>query len=515
MKKLFTLLALFVSVFALFLTGNINKKAEAAGAQQWSVIGKTNSSNWDKDFNFTWDATDNRYELIIALAANDEFKMRLPNWSGEIGAGGSLFNTTYFGTGSNGSNIKVIKAGTYLLWIKDDNVQSYGDKSYGWGVEQCFTVTSYKKDGSVLKTETVAKNHKYVTLFHEEEGYSLEGWYTNANLTTKFAENTAITSNTKLYPKYVVSNDYQVYLKDASNVFGSTVYAYLYRENGSQDVAWPGTKITKNQDGFYVVSVDASKSYTSIIFSGSSKQTVDLTLKGVQDKDTYVLGQKNSNGKYEATLENTSVRNNLKELLTQFYNDGTYKKETAINLTEAASNELLINGGWHAKANELERTTYYDVDSLWMSRGPESDGKGYSFYGSAANNGGVTNAYAAVAGEKPADAKVVLSGEGKNSMNEYYSGLEDILATVEEWTKSGDVYTTANKDVLELFKAFVAPCYLGFNTTTGNYITFTSATIQKVNGQLVLQLHATGDSAKIVNGTTVFAQATISTWKNN
>ena len=164
-----------------------------------------------------------------------------------------------------------------------------------------------------------------------------------------------------------------------------------------------------------------------------------------------------------------------------------YTKQTQIFLNDEAIDELLKYGGFHAGVSILERTTYYKGSELWMSR---EDGK-YSYYGTAEGNTGVTYALVDTPLVTPLNANVVLSGEGKNSMQEYYVGLEDIIAKNEHnWTVENGVYTSKNDEVIEWFKAFTAPCYLGFTTEeTTNYISLNKVTISvDSNNNLILRL---------------------------
>ena len=57
----------------------------------------------------------------------------------------------------------------------------------------------------------------------------------------------------------------------------------------------------------------------------------------------------------------------LNALITKYYNEGVYTKNTSINVTEAARNEITENGGFHNSANSLIRTTYFDGNELWMT----------------------------------------------------------------------------------------------------------------------------------------------------
>ena len=199
----------------------------------------------------------------------------------------------------------------------------------------------------------------------------------------------------------------------------------------------------------------------------------------------------------------------LNEMIARYVDHtATYTKQTQIFLNDEAKRDLEENGGFHAGVSTLERTTYYKGSELWMSR---EDGK-YSYYGTLEGNTGVTYATADTPLVTPVDSKVVLSGEGKNSMQEYYVGLEDIVAKdSHNWTYADGVYTTTNEEVIEWFKAFTAPCYLGFTTEeVKNYITLDKATIScDVNYNLVLNLYATQDYGKFTSEGGLFSQAVI------
>ena len=212
------------------------------------------------------------------------------------------------------------------------------------------------------------------------------------------------------------------------------------------------------------------------------------------------------------TVDALSNTDALNELLAKYVDEtATYTKETKIYLNDDACHELLVNGGFHANVSTLERTTYYKGDALWMSRGKGE----YSYYGTAYNEGtpvGVTNATATTPLVHPENAPVVLSGEGKNSMQEYYIGLEDIIAKEgHNWTLDNDVYSTTDSEVIEWFKNFTAPCYLGFtNEDTSNYIALNKATIHRDNSyNLVLNLYATTDTDKFTSVGGLFSSATI------
>ena len=144
-------------------------KVEAANVdnskEKWSAIGTISGSSWNKDFPLTYDSVDDRYELEIALTAGNEFKIRLNNaWATSIGYGGNTGAGISTYLSKSGENFKVTTTGNYVLWVKDDNVKNYGDKSYGFGIDKAaevvyHTVTHYNSDGSVLETDSkVLKN---------------------------------------------------------------------------------------------------------------------------------------------------------------------------------------------------------------------------------------------------------------------------------------------------------------------------------------------------------------------
>ena len=497
MKKLFTLLALFVSVFTLVLVAK-TKNVEAANTdnsnEKWYAIGTINGTSWNTDFELKYDATDDRYELEIALTAGNEFKIRKDKaWTTSIGYGGNTGAGISTYLSNSGGNFKVKTTGNYILWVKDDNVRNYGDKSYGFGIDKAaevvyYTVKHFDKDGAELKSEQVIAKSAYQPAFAEVEGYRLEGWYKDANLTTKMEKGAEVTGNLTLYPKYVPAEDYVIYVKDDSKLLGGAVYAYMYSDkfDGHYDAAWPGTALTKDGDRGYKVVIKGSKSFDTIIFNVGN----DLTV--ASNGDTFIIAQSGSN--ITATVEKTGAKYAFEDLLNGYYNDGVYTKETVINLTEEATQELKEEGYWHAGVSLLERTTYYNVNELWMTNHKD----GYSYYGTKGND--MTHAY--VSSLEETSDTVVVTGK---TMTQYYVGLEDIVETFDVWTLTNGVYTTADAEVLEMFKAFAAPCYAGANS---NYVTLTSASIRVVDGNLVLQLHASSNTGALTAGD-VFAQATI------
>ena len=90
-----------------------------------------------------------------------------------------------------------------------------------------------------------------------------------------------------------------------------------------------------------------------------------------------------------------------------------------------------------------------------------------------------------------------------------------MLFRSQEWSVSNGIYSSSNANVLKAFKLFVAPMWIGAE----HYVSLAKATIQEVDGQLVMKLWAGSDNVglfpdgyavKDSNGNYLFAQAIIS-----
>lgn len=216
--------------------------------------------------------------------------------------------------------------------------------------------------------------------------------------------------------------------------------------------------------------------------------------------------------KAEAAVDNV---NNLNGIFEKYYNEGVYTKETKIYLSESAQTDILnYKDLFHAGATSLERTTYYSGDALWMSRGKEAEGVKYSYYGTAYEAGlpvGVTNATADIALVAPEDAKVVLSGEGKESMEAYYVTMNDMVATeAQAWSVEGNVYKSSDLDLIDAFRNFTAPCFLALNENTKDFFQWSHVTLEEKAGKLYLSLYMDETSEGYVTGENyLFSQAVV------
>ena len=224
----------------------------------------------------------------------------------------------------------------------------------------------------------------------------------------------------------------------------------------------------------------------------------------------------------ELTEANIDV---LQTLFQSYYNDGVYVKDTVINVNDDVKDEIQY---FHANVNDLERTTYYNGNELWFSTG--------SGYGT---NGENLTHFIVEDGVK--SSETVLSN--LPGMEAYYCTLNDfVLGThtsahngkvsedSEEYktldlTKGWQVSSTGiysctnedNPDVIDAFRLFTAPLWLGKTAENANYITYTKATVEEVESSLVMKLwiSLTDAQGKLVqtaetDGTNcVFSQAVI------
>ena len=184
--------------------------------------------------------------------------------------------------------------------------------------------------------------------------------------------------------------------------------------------------------------------------------------------------------------------NELQALFNSFYNDGVYVKDTTIYVNDAVKDELSY---FHAEVNDLERTTYYNGNELWFSTG-----SGYGTQGESLTHFNVKD------GVK--ESETVLSEYP--AMEAYYCTLNDFVVGVHNsnhsnnvdlnleqgWTVKEGVYSSSNYDVLDAFRLFTAPLWLGKTKDNENYIVYTKATVEVVGSSLVMKLWISSLDAK-------------------
>lgn len=156
-------------------------------------------------------------------------------------------------------------------------------------------VTYMLPDGITIIGEDyyTAPKEEYRPIFVEKEGFKLDGWYTDTNLTSKFESGVATLDENglTLYAKYVEVDDFYLYI-DAREVINGTgiaqwtpTHVYLWSDYfvSHNNGAWPGdddaNTVVNLGNGMYQIKIDASKSYDHLIINdGINKKTEDIEL---------------------------------------------------------------------------------------------------------------------------------------------------------------------------------------------------------------------------------------------
>jgi len=237
---------------------------------------------------------------------------------------------------------------------------------------------------------------------------------------------------------------------------------------------------------------------------GQSTKDIGLTATG----GTYTFAYTPTTKKLTITHVPADTTNeDVCNLLTSYYNEGTYTRNTTINLNTEALDDISTH--FHGSV-VLERTTYFKPGELWMTRGENSTT--YSYYGTSGKN--MTTGTATEVGIAPEKLGIVTNdhkdwdpnGKDENGMEGFYITLKDIMekASTVEWTYSNGVYSTAG--LTEEFLAFTAPCLLD----TQHYVQYTGVEVEEVGETLVLRLLASEtNSGALSVETNVLSQAVI------
>ena len=222
-----------------------------------------------------------------------------------------------------------------------------------------------------------------------------------------------------------------------------------------------------------------------------------------------------------ANDELLSIEQQINELINTFYNNGTYIKKSNIFLSSQALEEVRMLNGFHG-SDILNRTTYYTEEALWMSK----ENNTYSYYGTD-EDGNLTYGTSDEPFVDPSNITVAALYEQRESnpnwkdkslkgMEGYYYTLKDVIVNSSHNFEVVDgVFTSSNEEVIEWFKAIVAPCYIGFTPTTYNYITLDKVEIEQVGNNLKLRLYAVTNEGMLTNNDNIFAEATFSRFDRN
>ena len=212
-------------------------------------------------------------------------------------------------------------------------------------------------------------------------------------------------------------------------------------------------------------------------------------------------------------------------LMNKYYYGKEYKKDTEIFLDMEKVEEEL-SSYFHAKVSDLIKTTYYKEDELWLSTDDGYSGYGTTYVGDVVH---LTQFKVSLDFVKGKESKTGILG----GMEGYYLTLHDFvegshlsshvdhkLELSTGWSYQDGYYITDNSDILDGFRLFTAPLWIGKTKENANYLTYTYATICEENDQLVMKLWLSSlDEGKlqetetlVVNGEThhLFSKAVVS-----
>lgn len=193
----------------------------------------------------------------------------------------------------------------------------------------------------------------------------------------------------------------------------------------------------------------------------------------------------------------SEANNSVVDLFEEYYNNGVYSKDTVIYFNEATQKEVVKY--FHAQHVSCRRTTYYSGDKLWFSYGSGYGSKEGKLTHFEMVDGKETNEY--VISNLPAMEEYYLTlndfVEGKH-ISAHTNNVEINLA--DGWTYENGVYTSESKDVLDGYRLFVAPTWIGLTDANKNYADFTKATVEEVGQTLVMKLwvHYETEKGKLV-----------------
>lgn len=246
----------------------------------------------------------------------------------------------------------------------------------------------------------------------------------------------------------------------------------------------PMTKITltfSSGEGSNDITTNVGK-YSDNTWTGESEE-VTFTIGGTSGHrriKAIEISYSSSNTEIEPEVPTPEVNyyNDVKTLLNDYYNNGTYTRETKINLTQETSLEL--KEYFHANVTILERTTYFNKEGLWLSR----DDDKYSYYGTL--NGNMTNNTVSEIGET--SSKICVSN---TTMEDYYTTLLDIKDNNKVlWTKENKIFKSTDSNIIQQFLDFTAPCFLGLDETHKNYFQLSHVEVEDKIDYLELRLVA-------------------------
>lgn len=319
----------------------------------------------------------------------------------------------------------------------------------------------------------------------------------------------SVTAGTNTGKYYTNDNSWRLYANETAKLtvsvgesctLSSISLTYSVKDNGK--ISLNNTALTSGKS----VSVSGSSVQFAVGSTSGSKGKVFITGISVSYTKTVL----------DAPVGEVANVAEINTLIGNYYAEGYYIKDTTINLTSDAVNELLTyDNGFHNDASDLVRTTYFTPQDLWMTN---NDGVN-SGYGTDSNGNLTHFTYRngvkyneVIASVKPNDISGTNWTSSENGMEGYYLTLKDINATEsQEWMVCDEVYSSSDEELIELFKAITAPCYKGFKNDLSNYIIFSGVEVEETEDGLELRLLASeGNEGALVSGSKlVFSRAII------
>ena len=269
----------------------------------------------------------------------------------------------------------------------------------------------------------------------------------------------------------------------------------------------PVISCVDDQTGTYTwntVSGAAGYSYTIGDEAKESTTPIEVTLKDGQTLTVFAKGDNKTTADSDSIAATYDAPANIKvkNLVSNYYFEGSYVRETEIFLNDEAQDELI--SCFHAKVNMLQRTTYFKPSELWMT----NEAGTYSYYGTKGND--LTGGRVDELGQTV--DSVALKNVG--GMEEYYTTLTDIKDSVAsaEWElKEDGSYVSKDATMIKLFLDFTAPCFYGLeNSEFAYYFSLSGVSVKDNKGVLELRLLTTGDDGKITSPDKALSLAKIS-----
>ncbi len=198
------------------------------------------------------------------------------------------------------------------------------------------------------------------------------------------------------------------------------------------------------------------------------------------------------------------------ELFSTYYNEGSYVKETVLNTNEFADED--VNDYFHAGAQVKYRQTTYAPGQLSMVTKATSEAEWGTHTSTYKDNG--TGVDHLTNGVKDYSVSGTVNGQDRSSVENWYVTLHDFVNTeLTGWEYADGVYTLSladNELATKMAREFVAPMWLETEEAK-NYVQFDKLTVEEVGESLVMKLYVDStNSGQLVEGANlVFSQTTI------